>query len=37
MRNQVDSVKNEMARAKAEWAREKKKLVIDHQESLSGV
>jgi hypothetical protein len=34
-RNQVDSVKNEMARAKAEWARDKKKMGIEYQESLS--
>lgn len=27
MRNQVDAVKNEMARAKVEWERERKKMM----------
>jgi hypothetical protein len=34
MRNQIDSVRNEMAKAKAEWEREKKKLLTDHETSI---
>lgn len=30
MRNQIDNVKNDMVKAKAEWEREKKKMVNDH-------
>ena len=31
LRNQLDSVKNDLAKAKAEWAREKKRLVMEHE------
>ena len=34
LRNQLDTVKNEMAKAKADWAREKKRLVMDHDSSV---
>jgi|LauGreDrversion4_2_1035121.scaffolds.fasta_scaffold478644_2 hypothetical protein len=30
-RNQVDSVKNELAKARADFERDKKKLILDHQ------
>jgi spore coat polysaccharide biosynthesis protein SpsF (cytidylyltransferase family) len=35
MRNQNDSIKNENLKAKAEWQRDRKKLVNDHEEELS--
>ena len=34
LRNQLDTVKNEMAKAKAEWTREKKRLVMEHDSSV---
>ena len=34
LRNQLDTVKNELAKAKAEWAREKKRLVMEHDSSV---
>lgn len=34
MRNQIDLVKNEMAKAKAEWEREKKKINSDNNQLL---
>jgi len=34
LRNQIDLSKNEFAKAKAEWQRERKKLVSDHEEAL---
>lgn len=37
MRNQVDIVKNDMAKAKAEYEREKKKLLIDHENEIARV
>ena len=30
LRNQLDSVKNDTAKAKAEWTREKKRMLMDH-------
>ena len=35
MRNQLDTVRNELAKAKAEWQRERKKIMNDHEEALS--
>lgn len=35
MRNQIDNVKNENLKAKAEWQREKKKLVNEYEEQMS--
>ena len=34
LRNQIDSVKNELAKAKADWQRERKKLVQEHETSI---
>lgn len=34
MRNQLDTVKNELAKAKAEWQRERKKIINDHEEAI---
>jgi hypothetical protein len=34
LRNQIDSVKNELAKAKADWQRERKKLVQEHETSV---
>lgn len=34
LRNQLDSVKNDLAKAKAEWAREKKRLVMEHENQV---
>lgn len=34
LRNQLDTVKNDLAKAKAEWVREKKRLVMDHEAVL---
>jgi len=34
MRNQLDTVKNELAKAKAEWQRERKKITNDHEEVI---
>ena len=31
LRNQLDSVKNELAKAKAEWLREKKRIVMEFE------
>ena len=31
MKNQIDDVKNDLARAKADWDREKKKIIKDHE------
>lgn len=35
MRNQLDTVRNELAKAKAEWQRERKKIMNEHEEALS--
>ena len=37
LRNQIDAVKNEMARAKAEWERERKKLILEHDSALANL
>lgn len=34
LRNQLDTVKNDLAKAKAEWARDKKRLVMDHENAI---
>ena len=34
MRNQVDNAKNDLAKAKADWEREKKKQTNDHQTEI---
>lgn len=34
LRNQLDSVKNDLAKTKAEWARERKRLVMDHESAV---
>ena len=34
LRNQLDSVKNDLAKQKAEWTREKKRLIMDHENVL---
>lgn len=34
MRNQIDTIKNESARTRAEWEREKKKLINDKQNEI---
>ena len=34
LRNQLDNVKNEFAKAKADWARDRKRLVADHESTL---
>ena len=35
LRNQLDGVKNELAKAKADWAREKKRLQSEHESTLN--
>jgi len=35
MRNQLDTVRNELAKAKAEWQRERKKIMNDHEEVIN--
>ena len=35
LKNAVDDVKNDMARAKAEWERERKKLLQEHDMKLA--
>ena len=35
LRNQLDNVKNEFAKAKADWARDRKRLVSDHENNLN--
>jgi len=35
MKNQVDAVKNDMARAKCDWDREKKKLIQEHENQMN--
>ena len=35
LRNQLDGVKNELAKAKADWAREKKRLQNEHESTLN--
>ena len=37
LRNQLDSVKNEFAKAKADWARDRKRIVSDHESALSSL
>ena len=37
MKNQIDAVKNDMAREKANWEREKKKLAQEHENELTQV
>ena len=34
MRNQLDTVKNDLAKGKAEWTREKKRLVMDQETAI---
>ena len=34
MRNQLDGVKNDLAKGKAEWSREKKRTVMEHETTL---
>ena len=35
MKNQVDAAKNDMARAKCDWDREKKKLIQEHESQMN--
>ena len=35
LRNQLDGVKNELAKAKADWTREKKRLQNEHESTLN--
>ena len=35
LRNQLDGVKNDLAKAKAEWAREKKRLQTEHESTIN--
>ena len=34
LRNQLDGVKNDLAKGKAEWAREKKRMLMEHESAL---
>ena len=34
LRNQLDGVKNELAKGKAEWVREKKRMVMEHETAI---
>ena len=34
LRNQLDGVKNDLAKGKAEWSREKKRTVMEHETTL---
>ena len=34
LRNQLDTVKNELAKGKAEWAREKKRMQMEHETAV---
>ena len=34
LRNQLDTVKNDLAEGKADWTREKKRLVMDHETAV---
>lgn len=34
LRNQLDGVKNELAKGKAEWSREKKRMLMEHETTL---
>ena len=35
MNNALDAVKNDMARAKCDWDREKKKLIQEHEDQMN--
>jgi hypothetical protein len=37
LKNQMDGLKNEHAKAKADWQRERKKLLSDHEEATSAI
>lgn len=37
MRNQIDNVKNDLAKQKSEWDREKKKLIAEHEVTIEQV
>ena len=34
LRNQLDAVKNELAKARADWTREKKRMTMDHETAV---